>query len=64
MPAVSKSQQRLMAACEHGAKLDACPKSMTKEQMHDFAATPRKGLPEHAAKAAKKGMDQARKGHN
>ena len=47
MPARSKAQQRLFGACEHGVKLDACPKHMTKGQMRDYARTPRKGLPEH-----------------
>ena len=52
MPARSKAQQRLMAMCEHGVKLDACPKHMTKSQMLDYARTPRKGLPERAKKGA------------
>jgi hypothetical protein len=50
MPATSKAQQRLMAAAEHGAtfpKAKAIQASMTHQQMHDFAATPRKGLPAH-----------------
>lgn len=46
MPSVSQSQQRLMAACEHGAGWASCP-HMTHSQLHDFAATPRKGLPDH-----------------
>ena len=50
MPAPSKASQRLMAMCEHGVKLDACPKHMTKAQMRDYARTPRKGLPEHVKK--------------
>lgn len=51
MPAKSKSQARLMAAAEHGADFPMARKvraSMTHDQMHDFAATPRKGLPTHA----------------
>ena len=46
MPAVSKAQQAMMAICEHEPKhaKGKCP-SMTKAQMHDFAATPTKGLP-------------------
>jgi hypothetical protein len=52
-PATSQAQQRLMAAAEHGANFPAAKKirkSMTHEQMHDFAATPRKGLPKKAKK--------------
>ena len=45
MPAVSKAQRRLMGACEHGADYASCPQGMTHQQMHDFAATPEKGLP-------------------
>lgn len=48
MPAVSKRQRNLMAAAEHGATFPAAKKvrtGMTYEQMHDFAATPAKGLP-------------------
>ena len=50
MPAVSKAQQRLMAAAEHGATFPAAKKiraGMTYEQMHDFAVGPMKGKPEH-----------------
>jgi hypothetical protein len=36
-----------MAACEHGADYESCPKGMTKAQMRDFAKTSTKGLPEH-----------------
>lgn len=46
---MSRAQQRLMAAAEHGAKFTMAKKvrkSMTQAQMHDFAATSRKGLPE------------------
>lgn len=53
MPAKSKAQAKLMAAAEHGATFPAAKKiraSMTHQQMHDFAATPRKGLPNHYAK--------------
>lgn len=46
MPAESKAQRRLMAACENGADYPSCPKGMTKSQEHDFAKTPEKGLPE------------------
>lgn len=49
-PARSKSQQRLMAAAEHGAnfaKAKALRKSMTHDQLHDFAWGSTKGKPEH-----------------
>ena len=51
MPAVSKSQRRYMAMCEHDPKHMAgkCP-DMTKSQMHDFAATKEKGLPNRVKK--------------
>lgn len=46
MPAVSKRQQRFMAMAEHEpGKLRGKKPKMSKSQMHDFAATPRKGLP-------------------
>jgi len=50
MPAKSKAQANLMAAAEHGAsfpKAKALRASMTTEQLHDFAATPRSFLPAH-----------------
>jgi len=50
MPARSKAQQHLMAAAEHGADFPMAKKvraSMSRESMHDFAATPTKKLPEH-----------------
>lgn len=53
MPAVSQSQQRLMAAAEHGAtfpKAKALRRTMTMGQLHDFAATKRRGLPKRVAK--------------
>ena len=48
MPSVSKSQQRLMQAAEHGAtfpKAQAINASMTKAQMHDFAVGSMKDKP-------------------
>ena len=49
MPAVSKAQQTAMAIAEHApGKLYARNKGLTKmshSQLHDFAATKRKGLP-------------------
>lgn len=54
MPAVSRAQQQATAIAEHEpSKLYARNKSllnMTKGQLHDFAATPRKGLPQRAGK--------------
>jgi hypothetical protein len=58
MPAKSAAQQRLMAAAEHGASFPMAKKirgSMSHEQMHDFAATKRKGLPPHVPRAPKHG---------
>ena len=53
MPAVSKKQQHLMAAAEHGANFPMARnirKSMTHQQMHDFAATSTKNLPDRKKK--------------
>lgn len=54
MPAVSKKQQQAMAIAEHEpGKLYGRNKgllSMTHSQLHDFAATPRAGLPEQTGK--------------
>lgn len=50
MPAKSKSQQRLMAAAEHGAtfpKAQALRQSMTLGQLSEFASGSMKGKPEH-----------------
>ena len=54
MPAKSKAQQRLFAAAEHNAQFPlarSIRSEMTHSQLHDFAATPRKNLPAHVAKA-------------
>lgn len=51
MPAESKAQQAVMAIAEHDpSKLN--PKNrgvlkMSHSQLHDFAATPKKSLPQH-----------------
>ncbi len=53
MPSVSKSQQRLMQAAEHGAQFPMARKvraSMSHEQMHDFAVGSEKDKPEHVKK--------------
>lgn len=59
MPAESQKQQIAMAIAEHHPeKLHAENKgmlSMTHQQLHDFAATPRHGLPKYAhARAERK----------
>jgi hypothetical protein len=49
-PSVSKSQQRLMGAAEHGADFPMARKvreSMTHQQLHDFASGSEQGKPEH-----------------
>lgn len=54
MPAKSKAQQQFMAICEHDPAhaIGKCP-SMSKKQMHDFAATPSKNLPQKVKKKGK-----------
>jgi hypothetical protein len=53
MPSTSQAQQIAMAIAEHApSKLYARNKGllkMSKPQLHDFAATPRKGLPKRKA---------------
>lgn len=55
MPATSKAQANFFGMCEHHPEhaKGKCP-DMPKSQMHDFAATPRKGLPARASKAGKR----------
>lgn len=59
MPAESKAQQIAMAIAEHHPEeLNEKNKgmlSMSHKQLHDFASTPRKGLPsyKHARQARK-----------
>lgn len=52
MPAVSQDQQQAMAIAEHDPeKLNPANKGLLKmshQQLHDFAATPRKGLPKRS----------------
>lgn len=48
MPSVSKAQRRFFGWAEHNpaqAKAEGKATGMTHQQMHDFAATPEKGLP-------------------
>ncbi len=50
MPSVSRAQQRLMQAAEHGATFAMAKKvrsSMTHDQMHDFAVGSEAGKPQH-----------------
>lgn len=48
MPAVSKAQRRLFAACEHGADYASCPQ-MSHQKMREWATTSEQGLPERKA---------------
>lgn len=52
MPAESQAQQRLMALAEHRPeKVHAENKGVLKmsdKQLHDFASTPRHGLPKYS----------------
>ena len=62
MPAVSKKQQMAMAIAEHEpGKLKGKNKGMlkmSKSQLHDFAATKRKGLPMKAHPMKGKGKSK------
>lgn len=52
MPSVSKAQQRLMQAAEHGADFHEARKlraTMTHQQLHDFAVGSEQGKPTHVA---------------
>lgn len=57
MPSVSQAQQKAMAIAEHNpSKLHAENRGLLKmshSQLHDFAATPRKGLPKFAGMGKK-----------
>lgn len=56
MPAVSKAQQRLMQAAEHGADFLEARKlrrTMTRAQMHDFAVGSEQGKPDHVPHPAR-----------
>jgi hypothetical protein len=47
MPAVSKAQRRFFWWLEHDPEAEKrAGVKMTRQQMHDFATTPEKGLPE------------------
>ena len=55
MPAVSKKQRRFFGMLEHNPAM-AREKGvdMTRQQMHDFAATKEKGLPEQTPSRKRK----------
>lgn len=56
MPSVSVAQQRLMQAAEHGANFPMARKlrkTMTHQQLHDFAVGSEKGKPMHVKKKRK-----------
>lgn len=56
MPSVSKKQRRFMAMVEHmpeselTGKAEEAKSSMTHKQLHDFAATSEKNLPNRSKK--------------
>lgn len=59
MPAPSKAEQRLMGAAEHGGDFPMAKKlrkSMTHDQLHDFASGSMKGKPEHVQKKKRGGL--------
>lgn len=56
MPATSIAQRRFFGGWEHDPEgMHGARPKMTHEQMHDFAATPEKGLPMYAARRKKWG---------
>ncbi len=61
MPATSKAQQQLMAIAEHNpgavSKKNRGVLKMSHQQLHDFAATKRKGLPKRKAGRPRKQAD-------
>jgi hypothetical protein len=56
VPALSKAARKAMAIAEHHPdqlfKRNRGLLNMTQEQLHDFASTPEKGLPEHTSGGA------------
>ena len=62
MPAKSVAQQQFMGICEHNPAhaRGKCP-NMSKAELHKFAATSTKGLPQHVAKRHKGGLAGAPK---
>lgn len=69
MPAESKAQRRFMAMVEHtpaselSGKAAKAKKSMSKKQLHDYAATKESSLPEHT-KRREEHRDRAKKKYN
>lgn len=60
MPAVSKAQRRFFGLLEHHPEQVRGPKpKMTVDQIHDFAASSEKGLPEHKESPVKSAMKKA-----
>lgn len=57
MPATSKAQRRAMAIAEHHPDESYYPSmtKMSREDLHKFASTKEKGLPEHTKKSRKRG---------
>ena len=66
MPSESKAQQALMALAEHHPEQVNAENrgvlKMSKKDLHDFASTPKKGLPEHKKKSAYSHVREARRG--
>lgn len=61
MPAKSKAQQRFMAMVEHDPeKVQGKKPHMTHQQLHDFAATPTKGLPERIGHDGHEGPNEGK----
>ncbi len=62
MPAVSKNQAVAMSIAEHNpSKLNKKNKgmlSMSADQLHDYASTPRKGLPKRKTMTAAEMMER------
>ena len=60
MPSTSKAQRRLMGMVEHTplyqlhGQARKMKKSMTHQQLHDFASTKESGLPYHVKKRKKR----------
>lgn len=65
MPAISKSQQRIMAMAKHNPKKlykkNKGLLKMTSKQLSDFAETKHKGLPEHKESAMEKEVKKVAK---
>lgn len=56
MPSRSKAEQHAMAAAEHGAQFPLARKlraNLTMGQLHDFASTKTKSLPQHVKHPAR-----------